>query len=192
MHEYIERGFDTISSDNVLCFVVDKSKVHYSPLEGNIYKERGIRSWLEVDYMRDGELQHGIILEFVRRGGNAIHNDLTKFTWSGSGSSSGNPSVAFVEAMHKAWAEHTPGQYTIGCGMLGIDLPLEMPQLDGIDFDVLSSAFKANETTLSILFDGVFPVVDGKAQSVTINGIGEVLPVTHFFTLRDLLIVENQ
>jgi len=44
---------------------------------------------------------------------------------------------------------------------------------------------------MHFLFDGVFPVEDGKAQSVTINGVGEVLPVTHFFTLKDLLIAEK-
>lgn len=191
MNEYIERGFDTISSDSLLCFVVDKTKVHYSPLEGIVYKERVIRSWLEVEYIRDGELHHGIILEYVRRGGSAIHKDLTKITWSGSGSSIVNPSVAFVERMHDAWAEYTPNQYTIGCGILGTNPPPEIPQMDGIDFHVLSNSFKANTSTIFILFEEFFPVVDGKVQPVTINGIGEVLPVTHFFTLKDLLIAEK-
>lgn len=191
MSEYIERGFDAISSDSLLCFVVDKAKVHYSPLEGIVYKERVIRSWLEVEYLRNGELHRGIILEFVRRGGNVIHKDLTKVTWSGSGSSFTNPSVAYVELIHNAWAEYTPNQHTIGCGILGTSLPSEIPQMDGIDFNNLLYAFEANTSTISILFDGVFPVEDGKAQSVTINGVGEVLPVTHFFTLKDLLIAEK-
>ena len=30
---------------------------------------------------------------------------------------------------------------------------------------------------VQLLFDGVFPVVDGKAQSVNIPAIGEVLPI---------------
>lgn len=191
MSEYIERGFDTVSTDSLLCFVVDKTKVHYSPLEGIIYKERVIRSWLEVEYIRDGELHHGIVLEFVRRGGSVIHKDLTKITWSGSGSSFVNPSVAFVERMHNAWSEYTPTQYTIGCGILGINLPSEIPQLDGIDFSILANSFEANASTISILFEGFFPVVDGKAQPVTIQEIGEVLPITHFFTLRDLLMAEK-
>lgn len=191
MSEYIERGFDTVSTDSLLCFVVDKTKVHYSPLEGIIYKERGIRSWLEVEYIRDGELHHGIVLEYVRRGGSVILKDLTKITWSGSGSSIENPSVAFVEAMHNGWSEYIPTQYTIGCGILGINLPSEIPQLGGIDFSILANSFEANTSTISILFEGFFPVVDGKAQPVTIQGIGEVLPITHFFTLKDLLIAEK-
>lgn len=189
LSEYIERGFDTVSSDNLLCFVVDKAKVHYSPLEGIVYKERVIRSWLEIEYIRDGELHHGIILEFVRRGGSVIHKDLTKFIWSGSGSSFPNPSVAYVEKVHNVWAEYTPTQHTIGCGILGINLPPEMPQMDGIDFHLFSNVYEAN--TISLLFDGFFPVVDGKAQPVTIHGIGEVLPITHFITLKDLLIAEK-
>lgn len=191
MSEYIERGFDTNSSDSLLCFVVDKAKVHYSPLEGIVYKERVIRSWLEIEYIRDGELHHGIVLEFVRRGGSVLHKDLTKLTWSGSGSSFANPSVAYVEKVHKVWAEYTPTQHTIGCGILGINPLLETPQMDGVDFHIVSNAFEANTSTISILFEGVFPVADGKAQSVTINGIGEVLPITHFITLKDLLIADK-
>lgn len=190
MNEYIERGFDTVSSDHFLCFVIEDAKVHYSPLEGVVYKERVIRSWLEVAYILDGEFRHGIILEYVRRGGGNANSDFTKMIYANSGQLSVNAPVAYIEAVHKGWEKYTPTEHTIACGILGLNPPSETPLMDGVDFERLTKDdFKQNGVDL--LFDGIFPVVDGKAQPVTINGIGEVLPITQCYILPELLVEQK-
>lgn len=162
MNEYIEHGFESQSTDDVLYIVLDETKIHYSPLIGIVYKERIIRSWYEVDYIQSGEWKHGVVLGYVRRGGNGVNQDFSKFTPANSGSNITNPSVAWVESIDQAWTSRSQGDHTIFRCLLGLNSISEMPLQPGVE----------------LLFEGVFPVIDEKAQSVTIDGVGEVLPVT--------------
>lgn len=162
LNEYVERGFESLSTEDVLYLVFDETKIHYSPLAGIVYKERIIRSWYEVDYIHGGEWKHTIILGYVRRGGDGVNQDFTKIIAANSGSNITNPSVAFIESYDQSWTSRTPGNHTIFRCLIGLSNNLEMPLQPGVE----------------LLFEGVFPVVDDKAQSVTITGIGEVLPVT--------------
>lgn len=162
MNDYIERGFESQSTEDVIYLVFDENKIHYSPLAGIVYKERVIRSWYEVDYIQNGEWKHGIILGYIRRGGNGNNQDFGKFTPANSGSNSANPSIAWVESIDQAWTSRSEGEHTTFRCLLGLSSTPEMFLQPGVD----------------ILFEGMFLVADGKAQSVTIDGIGEVLPVT--------------
>lgn len=162
MNEYIERGFESQSNNDVLYIVLDETKIHYSPLIGIVYKERIIRSWYEVDYIQGGEWKHGVMFGYVRRGGNGANQDFSKFTPANSGSNITNPSIAWVESIDQAWTSRSQGDHTIFRCLLGLNNTSEMPLQSGVE----------------LLFEGLFPVINEKAQSVTIDGIGEVLPVT--------------
>lgn len=162
MNEYIERGLEEQSNNDVLYLVFDETKIHYSPLSGIVYKERTIRSWYEVDYIQNGKWKHSIVLGFVRRGGGGTNQDFTKIIAANSGSNIANPSVAFVESYDQSWTSRTLGDHSIFRCLLGLNSTPEMPLQPGVE----------------LLFEEVFPVVDKKAQSITIGGIGEVLPAT--------------
>ncbi len=161
MRDYIEQGYEARNTDETLCFVIHKKAVHYSPLEGIVFKGRVIRSWLEVSYLQNGEYRQGIILEYVRSDTPLF----SKFVWSGSGSGMTNPSVAWVQTIHKGFEDATEGDYPIACGTLGLPANPEIALIPGVD----------------TLYEGIFPVEDGKVQTAWIPGIGRVLPVTQCF-----------
>lgn len=157
MQEYCELGYDN-PSDGGLYVVVDESKVHFSDINGIVYNERVIRSWYEVDYIDDnGVLQHGFVLGYIRRGGTGSNADFTKLVTSNSGALIENPSVAFVQTMENGTKDMSPSAFPIYRAILGVE---------------------QGDWASEHLFDGLFPVVDGVPQPITIPGIGRVLPIT--------------
>ncbi|MDP3451118.1 MAG: hypothetical protein Q8R87_11105, partial [Anaerolineaceae bacterium] len=183
MDAYIEAGYDKKNTDQFLCFVVDENKVHIGPLGGVVFKERKIFIWAEVDYIIDGVLKHGNVLVHVQRGGSEIHNEFQKFTFSNSGSSGPNGTEAYYQALAKGWTDKTESVHTIACGILGLEKPAEEVLKDVKAHEAFINQ-NLEETGVVLLFDGVFPVMDGKAQPVTIFKIGEVLPITQAFIIQ--------
>jgi len=183
MDAYKAGGYDKKNTDDFLCFVIDENKVHISPLGGIVFKERKIFIWVEVDYIINGSLKHGNVLVHVQRGGSEINKEFHKFTFSNSGASGPNGTEAFYQALAKGWTDKTEGDHTIACGILGLDKP---PDEVLIDAKVHEAFIMQNleETGVVLLFDGVFPVVNGKAQPVTIFKVGEVLPITQAFIIQ--------
>jgi hypothetical protein len=155
MQDYVDRGFDKMSGNGILYVVIDETKIHYAPEEGIIFQERIIRDWFEVTYIENGLLKHGIILDFVGRGGNDVHKTLNRFVDS-RGASEGPfiPLNAMVRTIRTDWADRTKGDYPIAIGILGV---------------------KADDVNGQVIFGDIFPP---GATSVRIPGIGDVLPIT--------------
>lgn len=183
MSAYIEGGYEQMNNDQFMCFVIDENKVHVAPLGGIVYKDRKIFIWVEVDYITDGILKHGNVLVHMQRGGSDLQNEFNKFTFSNSGQSGSNGTEAFYQSISKAWTDSTEGDHPIACGVLGLEKPADEVLLGAKVHDAFIKQ-NLEETGVVLLFDGVFPVVDGKPQSVTIYKIGDVLPITQAFIIQ--------
>lgn len=157
LREYYELGYDN-PSDGKRYVVVDESKVHFSDLNGIVYKDRVIRSWYEVHYIDEwGVPQQGFVLGFIRRGGTGPNADYTKKVTSNSGALVPNGSVAFVQSQENGTINMSPSALPIYRAIFGVE------QGDWVS---------------EHMFDDFFPVIDGVPQPVTIPGIGKVLPIT--------------
>lgn len=186
MNEYLLGGYDKKYSDQFMCFVIDESKIHVSPLGGIIYKERKIYSWVEVDYIVAGVLRHANVILLVERGGSSAQSEFAKFTFSNSGLMLGGVSPAFVEGFANEWKNGTKGDYPIVCGYLGLQTLVGKSLTDAEGLEMGSRSQESLESRgVILLFTGVFPVTDGVAQSITISGIGEVLPITEAFVIAN-------
>jgi len=154
---FFEGGYDKKSTDDELYFVYDETSVHY--LSGNsiVFNERIIKSWAEIDYVENGILKRGIILDLVIRGGNDnLTNIYGKFVWASSQSQMGtNPSLSFMEKMDKFFADSTPDT----------------------SHPIMHAPLIYHPTGATQLYEGIFPIVDGRLQPVNIPGIGTVLPI---------------
>ncbi len=187
MDAYLEGGYDKKNTDQFLCFVIDENKVHISPAGGVLFNERRIFIWTEVDYIKAGRLLHSNVIVLMKRGGSGVQSDFQKITFSNSGASFDTGSEAFYRGIADGWMDNTEGEYPIACGLLG----LETPEGDGlVDAESVGMDRFGQEGLESrgvkMLWEGLFPVVEGKALSVVIPGIGAVLPITEAF------IIENQ
>jgi len=156
MKPYFDGGYDKMTTDELMYIVYDENSVKYAPGDGIIFNERIIRSWTEVYYVEDGVLKHGIVLDFVLRGGNELWKDFGKFVWAGSGADFGmNPSFAYLDRTEKFLSKITKTSYPI------MKAPLTLYTTGDAE-----------------LYEGIFPTKDRKLQPVTIPGIGVVLPFT--------------
>ncbi len=155
MREYQDRGYDTMSGNGVIYFVIDETKIHFAPEEGVIFHERVIRDWFDVTYIENGILKHAFVIDFIGRGGNGIHKTLNRFVDSPGGSEGPFiPLNAMVRTIRTEWSGRTKGDYPIAAGILGV---------------------KSEDVNGQVLFGDIFP---SGATTVDIPGIGEVLTVT--------------
>jgi hypothetical protein len=157
MRAYRETGFDNTTDSEKFYFVYNETEVHYTSGNGIVFNDRIIRSWVDVDYFENGVYKRGVILGYVLREMKNIHNYFGKYTVSSSGALTGmNPSLAFIQGNDKFFAGLTPDT----------------------DYPIMVATFKISPTGDAELYEAIFPVVDGKTQSVNIPSIGEVLPIT--------------
>jgi hypothetical protein len=156
MQEYHDRGFDTMSGNGVIYLVVDETRIHYAPNDdGIVFQERIIMDWFEVSYIENGVLKHAFVIDFMGRGGNVLHKNLSRFMDRDSASEgSFVPRLAFVKAVRGKLIGSTAGDYPIAKGLLGL---------------------QAGDVNGTELFGNMFPA---GATTVNIPGIGEVLTVT--------------
>jgi hypothetical protein len=153
---FIDAGYDKKSTDSDFFVMYDESSVHYLPGDGIVFNERVIRSWAEVDYIENGVWKRGIVINFLVRGGKDIFSGYGKYILSSSQQSNmGGTSIEAIKAVNKAVNEHTDeGGHPI----------------------MHTSLTRYPDTGATQLFEGIFPMVDGKLQPVNISGIGIVLP----------------
>lgn len=155
MQEYQDRGYDTMSGNGVMYFVIDETKIHFAPDEGVIFHERVIRDWFDITYIENGILKRAFVIDFIGRGGNGIHKTLNRFVDS-PGASEGPfiPLNAMVRTIRTEWSGQTKGDYPIAAGILGVN---------------------SDDVNGQVLFGDIFP---SGATTVNIPGIGEVLTIT--------------
>jgi hypothetical protein len=154
MQEYLNRGFDTMSGNGILYVVIDEAKIYYAPEEGIIFHERVIRDWHEVIYIENGALKHGIVLDFVARGGTGPQSNFNKIMDSNGGSSGPFiPTLAFVRTIRESIISRTIGGYPIAKGSFGT----------------------GGDPNRELLFGDIFP---DSVTTINIPGIGEVLTIT--------------
>ena len=136
--------------------VVDEKAAQFAPEGGIKYKNVIILSWLRVYYFdKSHVIQEGLILDFVQKADTPFKG-LSSFVDSSSTNQMPTlPSIAFARATRDGINKFTVGEYPIAQADLG-------PQ----------------DATIGKIFKGIFPVTDGVPQSVTIAGIGKVLPIT--------------
>jgi len=153
---FLDLGFDKKSTDSDKYVLYDESSVHYLPGKGIVFNERIIRSWAMVDYLEDNVWKRGIVINTVVRGGNGPSNDYGKFIMSSSLKSGMDalPTV-WIEGINKGVNEH----------------------VDEGGHPIMHTSITAYPNTgENQLYEGIFPMVDGLLQPVTIPGIGTVLP----------------
>lgn len=158
MQEYHDRGFDTMSGDGVIYFVIDETKTHYAPTEdGIVYQERIIMDWFEVTYIENGVLKHGFVIDFMGRGGNGIHKTFSRRVDYPNTGSEGSfvPRVAWIKSVRLQVSQMTTiGDYPIAKGLVGL---------------------QPGDVNGAVLFGNMFPA---GASTINIPGIGDVLAVT--------------
>jgi len=153
---FIDAGYDKKSTDSDFYVMYDESSVHYLPGDGIVFNERVIRSWAEVDYVENGVWKRGIVINLLIRGGKNLFSEYGKFIMSSSQQSHMDHfSTKAVQSVNMAFNEHVDeGGHPI----------------------MHTSLTKYPQTGDTQLYEGVFPMVEGKLQPVNIPGVGIVLP----------------
>jgi hypothetical protein len=157
MLPFIEQGYDKLSSDGKSMYlVVDEKAAQYAPEGGIKYKNVIILSWLRIFYFDESHvIQEGLILDFVQKADTPFKG-LSSFVDSNSTNQMPTlPSIAFARATRDGINKFTVGEYPIAQADIG-------PQ----------------DSTIEKIFNGIFPVTGGVPQSISIAGIGKVLPIT--------------
>ena len=153
---FIDAGYDKKSTDSDFYVMYDESSVNYLPGDGIVFNERVIRSWAEVDYVENGVWKRGIVINLLIRGGKNLFREYGKFIMSSSQQSHMDHfSTKAVQSVNMAFNEHVDeGGHPI----------------------MHTSLTKYPQTGDTQLYEGVFPMVEGKLQPVNIPGVGIVLP----------------
>jgi hypothetical protein len=161
MNQFIEKGYKTLSGNGILYVVNQEGKSGYADGDGIMFNGIRIYSWMTgISYFDEQGIFHndGIILDGVCREMRpqdfwAILVDSTNTI-----SHSSCPSVAFFKSTRTEISRKSIGDNFIFKGSVGV-------------------ATGNGTKDINKIFEGYFPIVDGKYQSVTIPSIGSVLPI---------------
>jgi hypothetical protein len=158
MNEFIEKGYDKLSKDGILYLVNQEDHSMFADENGISFNGLKILSWMTgISYYDDQGVFHddGIILDGVcREMGPQIFWDAI-IDSDTIHSDPICPRLIFYKNQRISINKLTVGEFQIYKGFVG----------------------SAIDTDRNKIFEGIFPIVDGKAQPVNIPGIGTVLPI---------------
>ena len=156
MLSFIEQGFDKLSVDaNTIYVVFHEDSTQYASEGGIKYKGKRIFSWTVVSYFENKIIKQGIVLDFTQNESGLLIGLSSFIDTSSTKVMPGPPSIAYVKATRNKINEFTVGDYPIALADIG-----------------------SPDEAHALIFDDIFPEIDGVPQSITISGIGEVLPIT--------------